>query len=90
MVLGVLAPVGAMFYGFPGVVAGTVAVVLGLVARGRIKRSGGALGGGGLALAGVIIGLCGIVVGLLWGLFLLALYLAMTSGGGPTEGIPTP
>jgi Domain of unknown function (DUF4190) len=82
LVCGLIAPFGALFYGLPGVVLGTVALVLGLGARRRIKRSGGALAGGGMALAGWIVGLIGIVMGLAWGLFLLALYLAMVSSGG--------
>ncbi|HSS60771.1 MAG TPA: hypothetical protein VLK30_04870 [Candidatus Limnocylindrales bacterium] len=78
-VLGLISPFGALFYGLPGVIMGSVAVFLGLRARGRIKRSGGTLGGGGMALAGWIVGLVGIVIGLAWGLFLLALYAAMVS-----------
>ena len=76
-----LSPFAAMFYGIPGVIAGSVAVFLGLTARSRIKRSGGALGGGGIALAGWIVGLFGIVIGLLWFLFLFSLYMAMVSTG---------
>ncbi len=71
-----------LFYGIPGIVLGSVAVVLGLRARRRIKDSAGLLGGGGIALASWIAGACGIVVGLLWGAFLLALFMAMTGGGG--------
>ena len=81
LVAGLLSPFAAMFYGIPGVIAGSVAVFLGLTARSRIKRSGGALGGGGIALAGWIVGLFGIVIGLLWFLFLFSLYMAMVSTG---------
>ena len=88
LVTGLLAPFAAMFYGIPGIVLGSVAVFLGLRARGRIKRSGDALGGGGIALAGWIVGLCGILVGLLWFLFLLSLYMAMVSGGRGAGGPP--
>jgi uncharacterized protein DUF4190 len=88
LVVGLIAPFGALFYGLPGIILGTVALFLGLGARRRIKRSGGALGGGGMALAGWIVGLVGIVMGLLWGLFLMGLYLAMVSGG-PGKGGPT-
>ena len=83
LILGVLAPLTAMLlYGIPGLVLGSVAVVLGLRARRRIKDSAGMLGGGGIALAGWIAGVFGIVVGLLWGAFLLMLYMAMGAGGG--------
>ena len=64
LVVGLIAPFGAMFDGVPGVIMGTIAVVLGLISRRRIKRSGGTLTGGGLALAGLIVGACGIVLGL--------------------------
>src|SRR2546425_9901827 len=80
LVLGILSPIGASFYGLPGVLLGSAAVFLGLRARGRIKKSGGVLGGGGIALVGWILGICGIVVGVLWGLFLFALFMAMGSG----------
>ena len=50
-----------------------LALVFGYMARGEIKRSGGALGGDGLALAGIIIGWGSIAV---WTLFILAVYAA--------------
>ena len=90
LVLGLLAPFGALFYGLPGVILGSIAVFLGLRARGRIKRSGGALGGSGMALAGWIVGLLGIVVGLLWFVFLFSLYMAMQAGGDGAKGLPSP
>jgi competence protein ComGC len=49
------------------------AVICGHVATGRIKRSGGALGGSGLALAGLITGYLGIAMSLV----LLPLMLAV-------------
>jgi hypothetical protein len=78
LVVGLFSPIAAAFYGFPGFAAGVAAVFLGLNARSRIKKSGGVLGGSGLALAGLLVGIVGIVVGLAWGLFLLALFMAMT------------
>jgi hypothetical protein len=48
-----------------------LALVFGYMARGEIKRSGGALGGDGLALAGIIIGWGSIAV---WTLFIIAVY----------------
>jgi hypothetical protein len=50
-----------------------LALVLGYMARGEIKRSNGALGGDGLALAGIIIGWGSIAI---WTLFLIAVYAA--------------
>jgi hypothetical protein len=81
LVLGLFSPVAAMFYGLPGVLAGSLAVFFGLRARKRIKQSNGFLGGGGIALAGWIAGGIGIVAGLVWAVFLFALYMAMVGGG---------
>ena len=83
LIVGISAPLGAfVFLGVSGVILGAVAVFLGLTARSRIKRSGGALGGGGMALAGWVLGLVGIIVGGAWALYLFALYMAMSAGGG--------
>jgi hypothetical protein len=88
LVVGVVAPVAAMFDGIPGVIMGSIAVFLGLNSRRRIKRSGGRLQGGGLALAGWIVGLCAIVLGILIAVFFLGLFLAMQSGTNK-GGLPT-
>jgi hypothetical protein len=77
LVVGLTAVPGASVLGVPGVVLGFVAIILGFRARGRIKRSGGARGGGGLAVAGMIAGACGAVLGALWAFYLTLLYLAM-------------
>jgi len=82
LVVGVIAPMAAMFDGVPGVILGSVAVFLGLSSRRRIKRSGGTLQGSGLALAGWIAGLCGIVLGLIIAVVLFSFYMAMQSGTG--------
>jgi hypothetical protein len=82
LVLGVLSPLGALFDGVPGVILGSLAVVLGLMSRRRIKRSGGTLQGGGLALAGWIVGLCGIALGVVFAVLFIGLFLAMQSGSG--------
>ena len=81
LVVGLVSVIGAFFDGVPGVIMGLVAIFLGLRARGRIKRSNGALGGGGLALAGWIAGVCGLVIGAVFALFLVGLFFAMQSGG---------
>ena len=61
LVLGILAIPGAFFLG-AGLAPAVLAIVLGLIARDRIKRSGGTLAGSGLATAGWILGGCGIVL----------------------------
>jgi hypothetical protein len=38
-----------------------VAIVLGLVARGQIRRTNGAKPGAGLAMTGIVIGLIGLI-----------------------------
>jgi hypothetical protein len=81
LVVGLISPFAAMFDGVPGVILGSAAVILGLRARSRIKRSGGMLQGGGLALAGWIAGSCGIVLGLVFAVLLFGLFMAMQSGG---------
>src|SRR5438105_13932006 len=73
----------ASFLRVPGVVLGIVAIILGLRARGRIKRSGGARGGAGFAVAGMIAGGCGAVLGALWAVYLTLLYLAMMQATPP-------
>jgi hypothetical protein len=88
LVVGVIAPVAALFDGVPGVIMGSVAVFLGLSSRRRINRSGGQLQGGGLALAGWIVGLCGIVLGVLIAILFLGLFLAMQSTSTGTGGPP--
>lgn len=75
LILGVLAIPGALFSGIFGVIPGTAAIVLGLIARRRIKLSGGTLGGIGLATAGWILGICGVVIGVIV-LVVLMLFLA--------------
>jgi hypothetical protein len=49
-----------------GLVIGPVAIVLGIVARRRIRESGGLTKGDGLALAGFILGIVGTVASLGW------------------------
>jgi hypothetical protein len=53
------------FFGLPCIIG----IVLGFVARSKIKRSNGALGGSGLALAGIIVGFS------LIGIFIIAAIL---------------
>lgn len=52
-------------------VGGVLGVIFGFVARGQIKRSGGAQKGSGLALAGIIVGFVFIVLAAIGLLFIL-------------------
>jgi hypothetical protein len=45
-----------------GLLTGIPAIVMGVVARNRIVRSAGALGGGGMAIAGAILGIVGSAI----------------------------
>ncbi|THA68205.1 DUF4190 domain-containing protein [Streptomyces sp. A0958] len=59
LVLGIIATVGFCLFGF-GIVLGVLALIFGLIGRGRVRD--GAADNGGVALAGVILGSIGIVV----------------------------
>lgn len=61
LVIGILALVSALSV-FGGIILGIVAVILGFVGRGRVKR--GEANNGGVALAGVVLGFLGIIAGL--------------------------
>jgi hypothetical protein len=55
-----------------GIVLEPVAIVLGIMARRKIRDSNGTLKGDGLALAAIIIGIIGFVIGVASTIFLLA------------------
>jgi hypothetical protein len=55
-----------------GLLTGIPAVVVGVMSRKDIERSGGALGGGGLALAGIITGGLGTVITMAYFLLMMA------------------
>ncbi|MEU0834256.1 DUF4190 domain-containing protein [Streptomyces sp. NPDC056231] len=71
MVLGIIAVVGFCMWGL-GVVLGVLALIFGLIGRGRVSR--GEANNGGVALAGIILGSLGIVISgaflgfLIWGM----------------------
>lgn len=75
LILGILSIPGGLFYGVPGVLSGALAIVFGFVARRRIIRSGGSVGGFGLATAGWILGICGVLIGLVVILLLVVFLL---------------
>lgn len=60
--------VASLICGIAGVctcgIGGIAGIVLGIMAMGRIKRSGGQLGGRGLAVAGLVVSIIAIIVGL--------------------------
>lgn len=70
MVLGIVAVVGFCIWGL-GVILGVLALIFGLIGRGRVNR--GEANNGGVALAGIILGSLGIVISgaflgfLIWG-----------------------
>ncbi|MFE4692054.1 DUF4190 domain-containing protein [Streptomyces sp. NPDC056749] len=59
MVLGIIAVVGFCMWGF-GIVLGILALIFGIIGRGRAKR--GEATNGGMALAGIILGSVSIVI----------------------------
>ncbi|MCM2411384.1 DUF4190 domain-containing protein [Streptomyces sp. RKAG290] len=59
MVLGIIAVAGFCMYGL-GIILGVLALIFGLIGRGRVSR--GEADNGGVALAGIILGSIGIVV----------------------------
>ncbi len=92
LILGILAAVGICCYGIPAVVLGPLAIYFGRASLGRIRASGGVLGGSGMATAGWIIGLVAAIVG---GLFLLLIVgtwvltgalILLTPSASPTPG----
>ena len=57
-------------------VAGPAAIVLGVMARKEIERSGGRIGGSGMALAGIIMGSIGTALAALWIVFQIIIVAA--------------
>lgn len=67
---------------FP-VISAIVAVIAGHMARGEIRRSNGALGGGGMALAGLILGYLNILI--VVGVFCFIIFFAVIAGSTSTS-----
>jgi hypothetical protein len=92
LVLGIVAAAGVLFcYGIPSVIAGPIAIFLGLRAQNRIRDSGGALGGRGLAMGGWITGVAATAIGVVevvFTIFFIGLFaFAAIHASHPT---PTP
>jgi hypothetical protein len=67
---------------FIGLFTVILGVILGIVARGQIRRSGGVEGGAGLALAGIIVGSALLLLGLLIvGLLVFSVHSCSTTTG---------
>ena len=92
LVLGIAAIPAICCYGVPAIALGIPAVILGRKSLGRIRASGGALGGHGLAQAGWIMGLVAGSVGLLYALFSIGVLIlaAVMSTNGSFLPTPTP
>jgi len=90
LVIGIIAAVGVVCYGIPAVILGPIALFLGLNARGRIKRSGGAIGGAGLAMAGWITGAVAASLGALVLIVVIGFIVLAVATGGHSFASPTP
>jgi hypothetical protein len=77
-------------YGVPAIALGVTAVILGRMSLGRIRESGGMLGGYGLAQAAWITGLVGGSLGLLYALFSVGLVLLAFFATFNAIGVPSP
>jgi hypothetical protein len=60
LVVGLLSLFGVFCFGFGGFILGLIAIVLGFLGRGKVKR--GEANNGGLASAGIALGVLGIIV----------------------------
>ncbi|MFF8915784.1 DUF4190 domain-containing protein [Streptomyces sp. NPDC015032] len=80
MVLGIIAVAGFCFWGL-GVVLGVLALIFGIIGRGRAGRNEAT--NGGMALAGIILGSIGIVIS---GAFLALMIWGVASGEFEEDG----
>ncbi|HXC77624.1 MAG TPA: hypothetical protein VNU19_11280 [Candidatus Acidoferrum sp.] len=90
LVFGIAAFPAICCYGIPAVALGVTAVILGRMSLGRIRESGGALGGSGLAQAGWITGLVGGSLGLIYALIAVGLIILTFFATANGIGIPSP
>jgi len=78
LIVGVCALIGS-FSIAGGIVLGIVAVILGFVGRGRVKR--GEATNGGVATAGIVLGVLGIIAGLIFVAIWVGLFKEVGAGG---------
>lgn len=88
LVLGIIAFPGICCYGIPGLGLGITALILGRMAVGRIRNSGGTVGGNGLAQAGWILGLVAAVIAAIY--FLLVVVMGAFTIFSLLQPSPTP
>ena len=62
-----------------GIILGVVAVIIGFLARGRVKR--GEASNGGVAIAGIVLGIVAIVLGLVF----IPIWYSLFEGAGVTD-----
>jgi len=77
LVIGILALVGA-FTVAGGIILGTVAVVLGFLGRGRVRR--GEANNGGTAMAGIVLGVLAVVASLVAVAFWVGIFNEVGAG----------
>jgi hypothetical protein len=96
LVLGLLSIFGLVCFGGP--VLGVPAIILGVLARKDVERSGGVVSGAGIATAGIVTGAFGSFVGFVWiGLMIAGVVAGITSASHakavhtppPTLTVPT-
>jgi Domain of unknown function (DUF4190) len=64
---------------FGGIILGVVAVIIGFLARGRVKR--GEASNGGVAIAGIVLGIVAIILGLVF----IPIWYSLFEGAGVTD-----
>lgn len=89
LIVGIASIVLLCACGPAAVVAGAVALFVGLSARRRIRAAAGSAGGDGMALAGVITGGIGGGIGILFTVVLVG-YIILVAAGVASGNFPIP
>lgn len=90
LILGIVSIPGICCYGVVGIAAGVTAIILGRMSLGKIRASGGMIGGRGLAQAGWITGLVGAILGTLYLIVTIVFFIFGITNGFGTFPLPTP
>lgn len=92
LVLGIVSIVGCMFYGLPGIICGPIGIVMGVIARRRIREGLSAPTSGSLAKAGLICSWIGTALSTIFiGFFVVMIIIAVASNPTPVGGpVPAP